>query len=277
MSLQIDVRAIRFPQQDAAVVKRQEGSSRKNASFRNLASREWVSLEEIRFRILELTEPKLVPPAVPQFEVGEGYEEVQNGKPSCLCMCFSRLFSRRKEQGQIEGQGHEVKGQRESGGKSSKQKQNGFKGGDGNIKTAKVYKVSKADEEALERKEALKEEELRNLRNLEDTFKSKVKELFVVLKEQPALMGHLSKYFEQDRGVLVLETHCELGLVILSICMKLDQLEQLRRDHSNGKLNKDLENCLITDQVLQKVGVKGIKLLTDINQEEFEIAEQELN
>ena len=88
--------------------------------------------------------------------------------------------------------------------------------------------------------------------------------------------SQLLRYFEQDRGVLVLETFCDSGFVIVSICMKVDQLEQLRRDYCNGKLNKDLENCLVTDEVLQKVSAKGIKIQTDIDQDEFELAEQEL-
>ena len=213
------------------------------------------------------------------------------------------MFSRRKglpqqpqqqnQQGTNKAQGNN-KNKKNKKGSGQQTRNNGRTNGytpagvDGRYRPASVYQVTNTEDERGggqgseepekgSEEEKAKEEELKHLRALEERFNGKVKDMFQAMNEQIGLMAQLAKYFEQDRGVLVLETNFDQGLVIVSICMKIEQVEQLRRDYSNGKLNKDLENCLVTETVLEKIGVKGIKLHTDINQDEFELAEQELS
>ena len=122
-----------------------------------------------------------------------------------------------------------------------------------------------------------KEDEIENLKNLADTFRRKANVFYSILRDAESESAQtLVKYFEQERGVLVLDTECQHGFMIINICMRVEQIEQLRRDYSNGKLSKDIESWVITEGVLSKISAKGMKLHTIIDQEELEIAEQEV-
>ena len=226
-------------------------------------SREWISLEDIKMKIAELMNPR---PSL-QFELAESHmDELPKKRNSCFCVCFSRLFSRRKgnEANQVNGHPGEKY-------MVTTQTTNGYTQKLNNHQVAAQLK-----QDAL--RQANNKNDLENLKNMADTFAQKADILYSILRDsKSSSYTQLLKYFEQDRGVLVLETNTEDGFVIVNICMKLSQLEHLRRDYTNGKLNKDIENCVISDDVLQRVGCKGIKLNSEINQDDFDLAEQELN
>ena len=248
------------------------------SQFRN---REWINLEEVKQRISELTAPP--PQALQQFEMFEPYEEDKK-KPSkdrtCLCLCFSRLFTRNRKPSKDGSHNGEV-----NSGQLSKSNSNGVKHSgrlSPQVMLVKQNNYTMNTEISLvgplnnEHQKSVRDD-VEKLRSLVDLFNNKADEVYDVFSDRSsAPYSQLLRYFEQDRGVLVLETLSDSGFVIVSICMKVDQLEQLRRDYCNGKLNKDLGNCLVTDEVLQKVSAKGIKIQTDIDQDEFELAEQEL-
>ena len=243
-------------------------------------NREWINLEEVKLRISELTAPP--PQALQQFEMFEPYEDdkKKHKDRTCLCLCFSRLFTRNRKPRKDGSPNGEV-----NSGQVSKSNSNGVKHSgrlSPQVMLVKQNNYTMNTEISLvgplnnEHQKSVRDD-VEKLRSLVDMFTNKADEIYDVLGERNGgPYSQLLRYFEQDRGVLVLETFCDSGFVIVSICMKQDQLEQLRRDYCNGKLNKDLENCLINDEVLQKVSTKGIKLQTDIDQDEFELAEQEL-
>ena len=93
--------------------------------------------------------------------------------------------------------------------------------------------------------------------------------------------AQLLRYFEQERGVLVLDTVNEQhGLIVVNICTKREQLERIRRDHASGKLNRDVEACISNGDggdLLDSVGAKAVKLHTTLDREQLQIAEQELS
>ena len=120
--------------------------------------------------------------------------------------------------------------------------------------------------------------DLENLKNLADFLQQKCETIYGIWQDRNSPeYTQLMKYFEQEREVLVLETHCQDALVVVSICMKLQQLEELGRDCGSGKLTTDLENYLINDQVLKQADVSGIRLAVSLNNEDYESAEQELS
>ncbi len=257
VSLQIEVKALKLiqetydrPPEDVL------GKMVRSTTY--TFSREWISLEDIKMKIAELLNPR---PSIQYEMVDTSMEEDPKKRNSCLCACFSRLFSRRKgnEATQVNGRPGDkyLMKHTANGYRTDVQKLN-------NHQVAAQLNNSKND--------------LENLRNMADAFCKKADILYAVLRDPKSpSFTQLVKYFEQDRGVLVLETNCDEGFVIVNICMKMDQLEHLRRDYNNGKLNKDIENCVITDDVLLRIGAKGIKLNCDINQDDFDLAEQELN
>ncbi|XP_014785511.1 uncharacterized protein LOC106880179 [Octopus bimaculoides] len=87
---------------------------------------------------------------------------------------------------------------------------------------------------------------------------------------------NLIKYFEQDRGTLVMSALRRDTLVVMNICMTKDQLKQLQSDYSTGKLTRDIEQRLVNMQVLNAVDAKELRLSTIIDDSEFSQAEEEL-
>jgi len=86
----------------------------------------------------------------------------------------------------------------------------------------------------------------------------------------------VDRYFEQDRAVLVLDTDSNDALNIFCVCTKLDQIAQLNEDLSTGKLKSDLEQILTTREVLQPLGIAGVKLDIEVNQDDLDAAGKEL-
>jgi hypothetical protein len=222
------------------------GKLPRSATF--TINREWISLEDLAMRMDQIQNPGLS--TVAETEPAEPEEK----KGSCLCLCFSGLFRKK-----------------EATDKASKYATNGRNG----YRKQNMLEVARTQGQGS--KSRSKEEEMENLRNLADTFKQKANIFYDILKDGESLSSQaLVKYFEQERGVLVLDTDCAHGFMIVNICMRVEQLERLRKDYANGKLAKDIEGYVVTDNVLSQVGARGMKLQTVIDQEEFDIAEQEL-
>jgi len=85
------------------------------------------------------------------------------------------------------------------------------------------------------------------------------------------------RYFEQDRGVLVLGTDAGYdGLGVLCICTKLEHVIRLRDDFQSTKLANDLERIICTVDVLKALEVVGLKLGVQVNMEDLDGVKQEL-
>ena len=270
MSLEIEVKAIRLLRETLAKMAADHSqTSPGNRSANYTFNREWISLDDILMRIQELTEQTTT--AVQQLDFSDAViEEDRSKKKSCICMCFSQIFSRRKNDHGMPQNGH---GSKSSG-------LNGYRLSPDRGSAQHIAKLNTSTQvisHHTQYHQPKHRESIENLRNMADTFRQKANALYSILRDPSSVtFVELLKYFEQDRGVLVLDTSCEEGLVIVNICMKVEQLEQLRRDYQNGRLTQDIEKCIITDDVLQTVGAKGVKLRAAVNQDEFDLAEQEL-
>ena len=247
VTLQIEVKALRLVTDIVEKGGQPNGKLPRSATF--TINREWITLEDLAARIHHLQNPP--PVGMPAIEAAE--EETSQKKGSCLCSCFSRMFKKKDTN----------KGAKYA---PANNPPNGFK-------TQNMIDAQRNDQNPS----LSKESEIENLKNLADTFKQKANVFYTILRDPESESAQtLVKYFEQERGVLVLDTDCQQGFMIINICMRVEQIESLRKDYSNGKLSKDIESCVITEDVLSKMTVKGMKLHTIVDQEELEIAEQEL-
>jgi hypothetical protein len=79
----------------------------------------------------------------------------------------------------------------------------------------------------------------------------------------------LVKYFEQVRGILVVDIVYEDGIIIRSICTKEDQLHSLDEDFQSGKLVHELEEVLINDIILHQIAILALKLQLSAEEDEF--------
>jgi len=271
VSLQIEVKALRLD--TTTKIGGDDAKTDPNFPF-IMPSREWISLDDIKMRIAELSERMQIRSAADPEDV---LMEENHKKSSCICLCFSRLFSRKKDQSR--GDIYSQTTPPVLGDNPAKAHTNGYKSGKGSSmqSTPSDSKISCKDYSS-DKYKSVNRHSLENLKNIAEIFQAKSDIVYSIVRDtSSASYSQLLKYFEQDRGVLVLDTNCQEGLVIVNICMKMEQLEQLRRDYGNGKLTKDVENCIVTDYLLSRVGAKGIKLNTDIDREEFDLAEQELH
>lgn len=88
----------------------------------------------------------------------------------------------------------------------------------------------------------------------------------------------LIKYFEQERRVLVLETtKSQDGVSVVCICTKSTHLETLWRGYTAERLREDLEDRLVTEQMLDVIKALGLRLEVEITREEAEQAAVELS
>lgn len=251
VTLQIEVKALRLVTDIVEKGGPQNGKFPRSATF--TINREWITLDDLAARIHHLQNPP--PSGVPAIEAADAEENGSQKKRSCLCLCLSRMF-RKKEHSKAAKYA------------PAANPPNGYK-------TQNMLEAQRLQSDP--NTSVTKEDEIENLKNLADTFKQKANIFYSILRDPESESAQtLVKYFEQERGVLVLDTDCQQGFMIINICMRVEQLEQLRKDYSMGKLAKDIESNVITDDVLAKVGAKGMKLHTIIDQDEFEIAEQEL-
>lgn len=65
-------------------------------------------------------------------------------------------------------------------------------------------------------------------------------------------------------------------LEVLCICTKPDHITQLQDDWSSGRLTAELEKILTTPEVLLPLGISGVKLEVEVNENDLDAARQEL-
>ena len=81
------------------------------------------------------------------------------------------------------------------------------------------------------------------------------------------------QYLRNKLNVFV--RHHDLGSLLITVeCSSLQTLEELWKDYTSGHLNKVAQETLVTDAVLDKLGLTGVKLTTFISEEEYEKGKQ---
>jgi len=291
VSLQIEVKAMRLLRDTIskmAAVSDSAGQMSPGGHTRShnyTFSREWISLDDILMKIQEVSESHTT--SNTQIEMSDtsiSKEDRLQKKSSCFCVCFSQIFQRHK---QLDQNTRQQTGNNNTPHPHSKNNQphNGYRLSPERGEPAQhITKLNTSTSVISHQTSHYRtpstgktRESLENLRNMADTFRQKAERLYDVLgQSDSSSYTSLLKYFEQQRGVLVLETNCDGGFVMVNICMKSDQLDQLRRDYQSGKLTRDIEACIITDDLLTSIGAKAVKLRAAVNQDDFELAEQEL-
>ena len=235
----------------------------------SLLNKEWLSLQDIRLRINELLEKqeKLQPLEIQEIIVED------SKKSSCLCHCFSRMFSSRKKTDQTKCI---TTPSATSPNKPSLEVANGFHM---NGKTSDSQSTLNSNNRL--NSIAGSKYSLDSLRSIAELLQNKADNIYAHLRDSSTKTNaEILRYFEQDRGVLVLETHTQQqGVIIVNICTKKEQLERIRRDYASGKLTRDLETCVNQSDkgvLLDSVGARAIKLQINVDKEQLLLAEQEL-
>ena len=239
-------------------------------------TREWLSLEDIQISIATLRRPKKHKKSLEKLEVTERENETRQ---SCgFCGCFSKMFSRKKSSSKYQTNDHNNSVQY-SNNMETPDNEHGTRGGDSNIMNESILSTTKngnlLDESVLSINTKTSVENLRNVAHAIQEKSEEFYQLFAKSTSTPRIQ--LLKYFEQSRGILVLDSSYVDGIALVCICTKPDQLDDLRRDYDSGKLAADVEDWVVTSDVLEGMGVTGIRLKADINKEEIEMSEQELS
>ena len=91
------------------------------------------------------------------------------------------------------------------------------------------------------------------------------------------LQTYVIKYFEQDRGTLVLSVWTDnQAMYVTNICMTTQQVRQLHKDYTGGALKERLDSLLRTNQCLHKLDIKDMDLRIVIEEGQFQQALREL-
>ena len=81
------------------------------------------------------------------------------------------------------------------------------------------------------------------------------------------------QYLKNNLNVVV-RRH-DLGSLLITVeCSSLQTLEGMWKDYTSGHLNKVTQETLVTDEVLEKLGLTGLKLKTFISKVEYEKGQQ---
>lgn len=91
-----------------------------------------------------------------------------------------------------------------------------------------------------------------------------------------AMNMSIIKYFEQERGTLVLRVDMENSLVVCNICMTPKQVTDVCVNLEDGSLLRVFESILVTSDILEDLAVHQIKLRVVIDSDELALAKQEL-
>ena len=277
MSLEIEVRAIKMPQKTVL-------SLMKPTALKS--SREWFSIDDIRDRLASVSETQAsrVSSTVQQFQVLESRDERRHERCCCFCSCFSFLLRKPKKSSKSHTASNGHRQTDTHDGDAFKQAERRFSNemhlspSVNSVNNGRYNRyVSHSSTAHLATASPAPFHDCENLTSLLDMLQDKSQLLYSHLQcASSTARVTLLKYLEQKRGVLVLETRCDASLVIVSICTQPQQLDSLKRDFASGKLNRDLEGCIVTDEVLSHIGVLGLKLKTLINMDDVELAEHEL-
>lgn len=106
------------------------------------------------------------------------------------------------------------------------------------------------------------------------TFKKLVERFYKSLTS--AMNMSIIKYFEQERGTLVLRVDTENSLMVCNICMTPKQVTDVCVNLEDGSLLRVFESILVTNDILEDLAVRQIKLRVVIDSDELALAKQEL-
>jgi hypothetical protein len=106
------------------------------------------------------------------------------------------------------------------------------------------------------------------------TFENYEEKFYEILKMRQHLQ--IVKYFEQIRGTLVLHIYTEHGLIIGTISMTYEQIKSLKADIQNGGILNMIEKWLLSKEVNDEIGVCEMKLKVIVDDNEFDLAYEEL-
>ena len=301
LTLHIEMKALKFDQDAVYSLLK---SPRKSAM-----SREWVSADDLRQRISQIMDSQTKLSSMQQFQFVEACDDSSTKNTSCLCACFASLFSKNKNKekakansqrsssyinGDSNGNGHHSNHHLPIHPSPSLNNGNSRRGISPSryISHTTTHITSSSEQQQHQTVDSSNNKQppssslqelnqsrtsLENLRNLLDLFRQKTEDIHEVLQDSASKTRNgLIKYFEQDRGILVLDTEEGDGFDVRIICTKLENVESIRKDLVSGKLGRDLEKSIVTEEVLQRTGLLGIKIKAFIDQEEMEIVEQEL-
>lgn len=222
---------------------------------------------------------------------GGGDQEESDADSGCCCCCFRQ----RRAKGKRRAKGQK-KQRRRSGQRAKANGHSSFNGAKYELlplpaarkaslatksmsddQIIKAYKKSSAMAKARQ-EDGLTEEERRVLQMKADILNEKSEQFYKLLyNTDSAVHENLLKYFEQDRGVLVLDCFFDDAFMIVAICTKRAKLMALKEDLASGSFCRDLEQCLVKPDVLSGVGVKAMKLAVDFDDTEFREALAELS
>ncbi|XP_050411938.1 uncharacterized protein LOC126826881 isoform X2 [Patella vulgata] len=107
-------------------------------------------------------------------------------------------------------------------------------------------------------------------------FEEKLVE-FCALFELKAMQNAVTMYFEQDRGTLFFQTGNDgASVFICNICMSRKQVEVLKKDYNDGKIQSDLQNIILANDMQVQLDVLGMEISTVIDDDQFANAMEEL-
>ena len=90
------------------------------------------------------------------------------------------------------------------------------------------------------------------------------------------IQSKIVRYFEQKRSTLVLQIGVEKGLSVSTICMTIKQVRKLLEDYEMGILHEDLVQCILPQNIVDKMDCCAIHLRTVIDVDDFTMSFQEL-
>ena len=92
---------------------------------------------------------------------------------------------------------------------------------------------------------------------------------------KPEDLNGLVYYLQEVRKVLIVDT--QSGSLIITVeCRSLEILDELWCDYCNGSLNGKVQKFLVTEEILQELGVIKVKLTTSILEEDYKACREYL-
>lgn len=92
-----------------------------------------------------------------------------------------------------------------------------------------------------------------------------------------AIQSKIVRYFEQKRSTLVLQIGVDKGLSVCTICMTTKQVRKLLEDYEMGQLHEDIVQCILPQNIVDKMDCCAIHLRTVIDMDDFTMSVQELS
>ncbi|XP_033724816.1 uncharacterized protein LOC117314821 [Pecten maximus] len=109
------------------------------------------------------------------------------------------------------------------------------------------------------------------------TFDQHVDKFNDIVDKDVAVKSQIVKYFEQERGTLVLSVYCsEDTLVICNICMTCEQVKNIQADERSGLLTELIEGMMLKKSVIESLNVEEIKLQVAVDDNEIDLAMDDL-